>query len=66
MRKLVQLDTNQRFGENIRWHILCSTVIERDDAVVISFANVVVSDSDVFGARMKGCILDQFNGGLVV
>ena len=64
--KLVEFNANQRFGEDISRHVFCSAMIEEDDAVVVRFANVMVSDCNMFSVGMEGRVLDKFNHRLVV
>ena len=64
--KLVEFDANQRFGEDVSRHVFCSTVIKEDNAVVVRFVNIMVSDCNVLSAGMESRVLDKFNSGLVV
>ena len=56
----------QGLGENISSHIISSTVVKNNDAIVVGFVDIVVADCDVFGLRMESHILNNLNGRLVV
>ena len=49
---MLYLGMGQRFGEDVRWHVLCATVAERNVAVLDCFTNEVVADVDVLGPQM--------------
>ena len=51
-------------GEDVSRHVIGSTMIKNNSAFVISLADIVVVDCDVFGSRMESSILDKLNGGL--
>jgi len=66
LRKLVELDTNQRFSEHVSWHFVRSSMLESNDTIVERFANVMKTDGDMLRARVESGVLRELDSRLVV
>ena len=66
MGEFGKLETNQSFGEHISGHLICALMFESNYASIEHFANVVISDCDVFGAGVKSCIFHELNSRFVI
>ena len=61
-----KLETNQGFGEHISGHLVCAPMFESNYTSIECFTNVVVSDCNVFGVRVKSRVFHKLDSGLVV
>ena len=60
--KLAKFDTIKRFGEDVYGHVFSAVVVKGNCSVVVRLANKVISNGNMFGSRVEGCILYEFNG----
>ena len=66
VNELVKLDMIEGLSEDVSRHIIGSTMIEDNSAIVISLVDVVLVNYDVFSSQLESCILDELNSWLVV
>ena len=64
--ELAKLDMIKSFGEDVHRHLFSAVVVKGNCAVIVCLANKVISNYNMFGSRMEGRILDEFDSQLVV